>query len=119
MLVMLIVNTITFFVVSKILPGFKIKSLATAIGCSLVQALLSVLAAIFLIPALFLLLPVFIIAGPFANILAWAITFAIQVGLLMATDYLIEDFEIDTTQTAVVGAFLMTVVGRLLGMILH
>lgn len=116
LLVSIIVNTILFIAISQFLPGFKIKTMPTAISVAAVYGLLGALLGLFLavpigfaIAALFKVLAFIPIVGPLLIGLIWlplklsafVIGFAVSIVVLRATDHLIEDFEIDGWVTTI------------------
>ena len=111
--------SVSLFIVSKLLPGFRIKSFGTAIWVSLVLGAVT-LAAVFVLVPLFipfvmvmffpaLVLPQFVLQA-----IGWVLGLGIQAALLQVTDWLIEDFEIDNWATAWVAAFLMNTISSVL-----
>lgn len=95
--------SLSLFIISKILSGFRIKNVQTAVVASavygIVHLLLSKILTLFSLPLMILTLGLF--------------SFVIDAILLKVTDMLIEDFEIDGFGTAVLVAFLLSLLNML------
>lgn len=117
----LIINTIAFLVISKILPGFRIESPRTAGIVSVVYGIIMTIALytlvpIFVVVAGILMIPlVFIpflgplIAGGTMFMAVLTLVFVISVVTLIATDKLLEDFEMKSMGTAAGAAALLAI----------
>ena len=123
MIVYLLVSALSFFAVSRILPGFKIKSFGTAVVCAIVMALVGIvvkiLSPLLVLPILAVLLPAAVL-GPLGLMLAiFVVATFVQTVILVITDKLIDDFEIDSWTTAFIASILMAIVSAVLTRILH
>ncbi len=124
--VSILVNGVAFLAVSKLLPGFKIGKPETAFIAASVYGLLNFLALKFLggamlvaFLALLAVVPILaILAAMAAPLSLFVIGFAIAVGSLVLTDHFLEDFEMDCMATAVIGAFLLSVISTILRLFL-
>lgn len=115
----LIVNTLAFVGISMILPGFKIASQRTAVIVAVIYAVLAKLGFLFLtvpftaITAILLIPIAFIpIIGPLfvagSLFVSWfLIGFVVSVVTLIATDKILEDFEMTSMGTAVGAAAIL------------
>lgn len=120
MILHIILSAISFFLVSKVLPGFRIKSFGTAVICAVVMAILGYVMAIVLMPMFFVMIIPAALFGVFGVIAATLLALVvIQTGALILTDKLIEDFEIDSWTTALVASFLMAIVQHVLSRSIH
>ncbi len=98
-----VLSAVSVIVVSKILPGFRIKHVGTALIVAAIYGLLHVL--LYTILKILFFLPMLLTFGLFALV--------INAFLLFLTDKLLEDFEIDTLWTTFVGAILLTLIDGL------
>ena len=95
---------VAVFLVAEFMPGIRLKNFGTAIIVAIVYSLINLLIGWLLV---FLSLPLMIITfGLFK--------FVINGFLLLLTDKVMEDFEIDGIGTTFLAAFLITLVGSLL-----
>jgi uncharacterized membrane protein YvlD (DUF360 family) len=123
--VRVLVDTLAFFAISKLMPGFKIKKDSTAVCVALVYGILMAIGMHFLRIGLGLSFFVSFFTGPLFPFF-WigfygmflVVGFVLSVGVLMLTDYLLDDFAMDTTATAVVGAAILAVIQVILGKLL-
>lgn len=110
----LFTTAVSFFIVSRVLPGFRVKTFQTALSCAVVLWLVGLvagfLAPLILIPVMLLILPVAALAGPLAVIPMFLLVFVLQAVMLVITDQFIEDFEIDGWGTAFLASLLMTLI---------
>jgi len=90
---------LSFMIVSKLLPGFHVRGFGSALVVAAVYGVLHVL--LFRVLVFLAFIPVFLTFGLFI--------FVINAFLLFLTDALLEQFEIDSFLTALVGAVLLTV----------
>lgn len=96
--------SVAVFLVAQLLPGIRLKNFGTAIIVAIVYSLINYLIGWLLE---FLTLPlIFITFGLFK--------FIINGFLLLITDKVMEDFEIDGIGTTFLAAFLITVVDSIL-----
>lgn len=120
MILHILLSALAFFIVSKLLPGFRIKSFGTALVCAIVMAVVNYALVIFLMPILFLMVMPALILGPIGVIAMTLVMLVVfQTGALILTDKLIEDFEIDSAGTALVASFLISIVNHVLSKFLH
>ena len=112
MIVSLLVCAASFYIVSHLVEGWKVKDFPTAILVALVYGLLSVLAFMPKLLAFLCALPLFILFPKF--VVGTAIHFAFTLGLLYLTDKLIDGFSIKDLPSAVVGAIVLNVVSAFL-----
>ncbi len=94
-----ILYALSFVIVSKLLPGFHVRGFGSALVVAAVYGVLHVL--LFRVLVFLAFIPVFLTFGLFI--------FVINAFLLFLTDALLEQFEIDSFLTALVGAVLLTV----------
>lgn len=101
----LLVNTLTLFVVSYILPGFEVSSLTSALVASVVIGVVNT----FVKPILKLItLPL-----TFLTLGLWS--FVVNVLLLMAIASIVPGFAISGFWTAALASILLSLVGSFLG----
>ena len=109
---MFIVNilglSVAVFLVSKFLPGIRIKNFMTAIIVALVYSIINFFLGWLLV----------VLTLPFIFITFGLFKFVINAFLLWLTDKIIEDFEIKNVFTTFVAAFLITIVDSLIKWIL-
>jgi putative membrane protein len=92
-----VLSAVSLTILSKLLPGFRIKNFGTAMVVAAVYGVLHVL--LYRILVLIAFIPVFITFGLFV--------FVIDALLLFVTDLLLEDFEIDNFFITLVAAVLL------------
>lgn len=115
MILHLILSALSFFIVSRVLPGFRIKSFGTALVCAIVMAVLGYVMMIVLMPMVFVMIIPAALFGVIGVIAATLVAMVfVQTGALILTDKLIEDFEIDSWTTALVASFLMAIIQHVL-----
>lgn len=95
----LVLSALSVTAISKFLPGFYVKNFGTALMVAGVYGILNVLLSKIL--KIIFFLPVFVTFGLFVLI--------INAFLLFLTNKLLEDFEIDSLLTTLIGAVLLTV----------
>jgi putative membrane protein len=96
--------SVSVFLVAALLPGIRLKNFGTAVIVAIVYSLINFLIGWLL---LFLSLPLIIITfGLFI--------FIINGFLLLLTDKMLDDFEIDGIGTTFLAAFLITIVDLIL-----
>ena len=105
LVIKLLINAVVFLAVSRLVPGFKVKSFGTAVACALVYGVISAITTFVLFT---FLLPVTI--GLALLGLHTLVMFLVTWGLILATDYLVADFEIDNAATALVGTLVFTII---------
>ena len=121
MVMSLLINTGAFYGISKVLPGFKIKSEQTAFTVAVVYSILGVIAGFLVAPLvgivtiglmLFAFIPVIgpHIAGAGLLATVFLVSFALTVLLLIGIDKYMEDFEMDSISTTFFAAILLGVI---------
>ncbi len=114
------VNTLAFYVISKLVPGFKIKDEKTALIMALAFSFLmfvgTLLVAPFLIIVTVLLsiisvIPIIgpLLAGSGILVTTFLVSFSLTAIMLIAIDKMLEDFEMSSKQVALVASFLLAV----------
>lgn len=114
------VNTLAFYLISKLVPGFKIKDEKTALIMALAFSFLmfvgTLLVAPFLIIVTILLSVISIVpiigpllAGSGILVTTFLVSFGLTAIMLIAIDKMLEDFEMSSKQVALVAAFLLAV----------
>jgi putative membrane protein len=101
-----------FLGLSKLLPGFRIRSFGVALVVSAVYSLLHVVLHFILFRALWIL------TIPFVILTLGLIYFAVNAVILWLTDRFVEDFEIDGAATLLIAAVLLTIVNGVIRFIL-
>ncbi|MBL6995193.1 phage holin family protein [Desulfobacula sp.] len=104
----ILILSVAIFIVSKVLPGIRIKSFLTAIIVAIVYSIINFLTGWLLV----------VLTLPFIIITFGLFKFVINAFLLWLTDKLIEDFEIKGVFTTFIAAFLITIVDSLIKWIL-
>ena len=100
----LLLLSVAVFLVAEFMPGIRLKNFGTAIIVAIVYSLINLLIGWLLV---FLSLPLMIITfGLFK--------FIINGFLLLLTDKMMEDFEIDGIGTTFLAAFLITLIDSIL-----
>ena len=94
-----ILYALSFMIVSKLLPGFHVRDFGSALVVAVVYGVLHIL--LFRVLVFLAFIPVFLTFGLFV--------FVINAFLLFLTDALLEQFEIDSIPTTLVGAVLLTI----------
>ena len=114
------VNTLAFYLISKLVPGFKIKDEKTALIMALAFSFLmfvgTLLVAPFLIIVTILLSVISIVpiigpllAGSGSLVTTFLVSFGLTAIMLIAIDKMLEDFEMSSKQVALVASFLLAV----------
>ena len=103
-IVNILILSVAVFLVSKFLPGIRIKNFMTAIIVAIVYSIINFLIGWLLV----------ILALPFIIITFGLFKFVINAFLLWLTDKIIEDFEIKGIFTTLIAAFLITLVDSLI-----
>ena len=101
-----------FLGLSKLLPGFRIRSFGVALVVSAVYSLLHVVLHFILFRVLWIL------TIPFVIVTLGLIYFAVNAAILWLTDQFVEDFEIDSAATLLIAAVLLTIVNGIIRFIL-
>jgi putative membrane protein len=107
-----LLSAAAFLGVSRILPGFRIRSFGTALMVSAVYSILYIVLHFILFDVLWILtiIPVILTLG--------IIFFVVNAVILWLTDRIVEDFNIDSTATLVIAAVLLTLVNWIIRFIL-
>ncbi len=114
------VNTLAFYLISKLVPGFKIKDEKTALIMALAFSFLmfvgTLLVAPFLIIVTILLsiisvIPIIgpLLAGSGILVTTFLVSFSLTAVMLIAIDKMLEDFEMSSKHVALVASFLLAV----------
>jgi putative membrane protein len=98
-----VLSAVSVVVVSKVLPGFRLKHFGTALIVAAIYGLLHVL--LYTLLKILFFLPMVLTFGLFALV--------INAFLLFLTDKLLDDFDIDTLWATLVGAILLTLINGL------
>lgn len=107
-IVNILILSAAVFLVSKFLPGIRIKNFMTAIIVALVYSIINFFLGWLLV----------VLTLPFIFITFGLFKFVINAFLLWLTDKIIEDFEIKNVSTTFIAAFLITIVDSLIKWIL-
>ena len=103
LLVQWLLSAVSLTILSKLLPGFRIKNFGTAIVVAAVYGILHLL--LFRILAIITFIPRLLTFGLFDLV--------INAFLLFLTDKILEDFKIDTLFTTFIAAILLTILNNL------
>lgn len=98
-----LLSALSFVMVSKLLPGFHVPGFGSALVVAAVYGLLHLL--LYPVLAFFAFLPMVLSFGLFI--------FVINAFLLFVTDAMLEQFQIDSMLTTLVGAVLLTLLNGL------
>lgn len=96
--------SVSIFLVAKLLPGIRLKGFVTAIIVALVYSLINYLVGWLLV----------LLTLPFVIITFGLFKFVINAFLLLVTDKIIDDFEIDGIRTTLLAAFLISIIDSIL-----
>lgn len=107
-----LLSAAAFLAVSKLLPGFRIGSFATALVVSAVYSILHVALHFILFKVLWLL------TLPLVILTLGLVFFAVNAVILWLTDRIVEDFNIDSTAALIVAAVLLTIVNWMIRLVL-
>lgn len=100
--------SIVIFIVTKFLPGIRLKNYFTAFIVALVYSLINYVFGWLLV----------LLSLPFMFLTFGLFKFVINAFMLWVTDKLIEDFEIESFKTTFIAAFLITVIDSMIKWIL-
>ena len=123
------VNTLAFYAISEMVPGFDIKSKKTAFMMALVYSFLAAIAWFVAIPisvalgfvfAILAFIPLIgpMLAGAGIFITTFMLLFGISACLLMLIDKFMDDFKMHSPTVAVIASILLAMVGVLSRVIL-
>lgn len=118
------VNTLAFYMISEMVPGFDIKSKKTALLMALVYSALAAVVWFAAIPITFLLGAVFaiiafipfigpLLAGAGVFVTTFMLLFGLSACLLMLIDKMMDDFKMRSPTVAVIASILLALVGVL------
>jgi putative membrane protein len=100
-----VLSAVSVVVVSKLLPGFRVKHFGTALIVAALYGILQVL--LYKILKIIFILPMLLTFGLFALV--------INAFLLFLTDKLLSDFDLDSLWTTLIGAILLTLINGFWG----
>jgi putative membrane protein len=101
-----------FLGISKILPGFRIRSFGTALVVSAVYSILYIVLHFILFKVLWIL------TFPLVILTLGIIFFVVNAVILWLTDRIVEDFRIDSTVTLIIAAVLLTIINWIIRLVL-
>ena len=96
--------SVAVFLVAELMPGIRLKNFGTAIIVAIVYSLVNMLIGWLLV----------LLSLPFMIITFGLFIFIINGFLLLITDKMMKDFEIDSIGTTFLAAFLITIVDSIL-----
>jgi putative membrane protein len=103
-----VLSAVVFLGLSKLLPGFYIRSFGMALVVSAVYGVLHIILHFMLFRVLWIL------TIPFVVLTLGLIYFVVNAVILWLTDKLVEDFHISTTATLVLAAILLTIANSII-----
>ncbi len=114
------VNTLAFYLISKLVPGFKIKDEKTALIMALAFSFLMFIGTLLVAPFLIIvtillsvisIVPVIgpLLAGSGILVTTFLVSFTLTAIMLIAIDKMLEDFEMSSKHVALVASFLLAV----------
>ena len=114
------VNTLAFYAISKLVPGFKIKNEKTALVIALAFSFLMFVGGLLVTPFMIVIailmsiisiIPIIgpVLAGSGMLVATFIISFALTAVMLLAIDKMLEDFEMSSTSVAMVASLLLAV----------
>jgi putative membrane protein len=103
-----VLSALAFLGLSKLLPGFHVRSFGTALIVAAVYSLLHVALHFILFQVLWIL------TIPFVILTLGLIYFVVNAVILWLTDRLVEDFHIESTGILLVAAVLLTIVNGII-----
>ncbi|PKL43951.1 MAG: hypothetical protein CVV41_09315 [Candidatus Riflebacteria bacterium HGW-Riflebacteria-1] len=118
------VNTLAFYMISEMVPGFDIKSKKTALMMALVYSALAAVVWFAAIPITFMLGAVFaiiafipfigpLLAGAGVFVTTFMLLFGLSACLLMLIDKMMDDFKMRSPTVAVIASILLALIGVL------
>ncbi len=119
------VNTLAFYLISEMVPGFDVKSKKTAFLMAIAYSILAGLAWLVALPISLMLAFVFAILafipliGPFLSgaglfITTFVLLFGISFGLLLLIDRIMDDFNMRSKTVAVIASVMLGLLGVLM-----
>ncbi|EKD83790.1 MAG: hypothetical protein ACD_39C00447G0005 [uncultured bacterium] len=118
------VNTLAFYMISEMVPGFDIKNKKTALMMALVYSALAAIVWFAAIPITFMLGAVFaiiafipfigpLLAGAGVFVTTFMLLFGLSACLLMLIDKMMDDFKMRSPTVAVIASILLALIGVL------
>lgn len=105
----ILIDTLAFVIIAKLLPGFKMQKPATPFIAAVLYCILGYIMGIFAMPFFIAALVGFAaILGPLSFLPILLVIFAFNVAVLVVTDKVLEDFEMVDMQTAIIASALLT-----------
>lgn len=114
-MISILISALAFYLVSLVVPGWRVKNIGTALIVALVYGLLNWLLRLPAIIAAIVSLPLALIIPLPILLLLFAIAFT--VGLLLITDKLVDGFEVSNLGSALVGVIVLNLITMLLHLI--
>lgn len=103
-----LLSALAFFGLSKILPGFHVRSYGIALVVAAVYSLLHIALHFVLFQVLWIL------TIPFVILTLGILYFVVNAVILWLTDKIVDDFHIDSTGILIVAAVLLTIVNGII-----
>jgi len=103
-----LLSALAFLGLSKVLPGFHVRSFGIALVVSAVYSLLHIVLHFVLFQILWIL------TIPFVILTLGIIYFVVNAVILWLTDKVVDDFHIDSTSVLIVAAVLLTIVNGII-----
>jgi putative membrane protein len=107
-----LLSALAFLGLSKLLPGFHVRSFGTALVVAAVYSLLHIVLHFILFQVLWIL------TIPFVILTLGLIFFVVNTVILWLTDRVVEDFHIDSTGILMVAAVLLTIINGIIRFVL-
>lgn len=115
------VNTLAFYLISKLVPGFKVKDQKTALLMAVAFSFLMFLGSLLVAPVLIIvtlllsiiaIIPVIgpLLAGSGILVTTFIVSFSLAAVMLIAIDKLMEDFEMSSVSVAFISSFLLAII---------
>ncbi len=119
------VNTLAFYLISKLVPGFKIKDEKTALIMALAFSVLMFVGTLLVAPVLIVvtillsiisIIPIIgpLLAGSGILVTTFIVSFSLTAIMLIAIDKIMEDFEMSSVSVALVSSFLLAILNVVL-----
>ncbi len=114
------VNTLAFYVISKLVPGFKVKDEKTALIMALAFSVLMIIGGLLVAPVMIVVtillsiiafIPIIgpLLAGSGLLVTTFIVSFGLTAILLIAIDKMLEDFEMASINVALISSLLLAV----------
>ncbi len=112
------VNTLAFYLISKLVPGFKVKDEKTALIMALAFSVLMFAGALLVAPVMIVVaillsivavIPIIgpLLAGSGFLVTTFIVSFSLTAIMLIAIDKLMDDFEMSSISVAMISSFLL------------